>query len=50
MILRLAFGNDYVPIHATPSLPVLAFACGASFYQLLVWNCSSVDDGKHESH
>src|SRR6476660_10240952 len=26
MILRLAFGNDYVPIHATPSLPVLAFA------------------------
>ena len=26
MILRLAFGNDYVPIQATPSLPVLAFA------------------------
>jgi predicted permease len=31
MILRLAFGNDYVPIHATPSLPVLAFAFAASF-------------------
>lgn len=26
MILRLAFGNDYVPIQATPSLPVLGFA------------------------
>ncbi len=26
MILRLAFANDYVPIQATPSLPVLAFA------------------------
>ncbi|HEX4602686.1 MAG TPA: ABC transporter permease [Candidatus Angelobacter sp.] len=31
MILRLAFGNDYVPIHATPSLPVLAFAFAVSF-------------------
>ena len=31
MILRLAFGNDYVPIHATPSFPVLAFAFAASF-------------------
>ena len=31
MILRLAFGNDYVPIHATPSLPVLAFAFATSF-------------------
>jgi predicted permease len=31
MILRLAFGNDYVPIHATPSLPVLAFAFAISF-------------------
>ena len=30
MILTLAFGNAYVPIHATPSLPVLAFAFGAS--------------------
>src|SRR5258708_11448414 len=30
MILGLAFGNEYVPIHATPSLPVLAFAFGAS--------------------
>ncbi len=30
MILILAFGSDYVPIHATPSLPVLAFAFGAS--------------------
>src|SRR5437763_8942746 len=29
-ILTLAFGNEYVPIHATPSLPVLAFAFGAS--------------------
>jgi predicted permease len=29
-ILTLAFGNQYVPIHATPSLPVLAFAFGAS--------------------
>jgi predicted permease len=26
MILRLAFASDYVPISATPSLPVLAFA------------------------
>src|SRR5262249_15124349 len=26
MILRLAFANQYVPINATPSLPVLAFA------------------------
>jgi predicted permease len=31
MILRLAFGNEYVPIHATPSLPVLAFAFATSF-------------------
>ncbi|MBZ5522632.1 MAG: ABC transporter permease [Acidobacteriia bacterium] len=30
MILALAFGNNYVPIHATPSLPVLGFAFGAS--------------------
>src|SRR3954467_15003897 len=30
MILRLAFGNDYVPIQATPSLPVLAFAFAVS--------------------
>ena len=28
MILTLAFGHDYVPIRATPSLPVLAFAFG----------------------
>ncbi len=31
MILRLAFPTDYVPIHASPSLPVLAFAFGISF-------------------
>jgi putative ABC transport system permease protein len=31
MILGLAFGNDYVPIHATPSLPVFAFAFATSF-------------------
>jgi putative ABC transport system permease protein len=30
MILHLAFRKDYVPIHATPSLPVLAFAFAAS--------------------
>jgi predicted permease len=30
MILTLAFRTEYVPIHATPSLPVLAFAFGAS--------------------
>lgn len=30
MILHLAFKDDYVPIHATPSLPVLAFAFAAS--------------------
>ena len=30
MILTLAFGNEYVPIHATPSLPVLAFSFGVS--------------------
>ncbi|HYL92179.1 MAG TPA: ABC transporter permease [Alphaproteobacteria bacterium] len=30
MILTLAFRNEYVPIHATPSLPVLAFAFGVS--------------------
>jgi len=29
-ILHLAFPKDYVPIHATPSLPVLAFAFGVS--------------------
>jgi putative ABC transport system permease protein len=30
MILHLAFGHDYVPINATPSLPVLAFAFATS--------------------
>ena len=30
MILHLAFGKDYVPINATPSLPVLAFAFAIS--------------------
>lgn len=30
VILQLAFPNEYVPIHATPSLPVLAFAIGVS--------------------
>lgn len=30
MILSLAFGSNYVPIHATPSLPVLAFAFATS--------------------
>jgi predicted permease len=30
-ILHLAFGNDYVPIQATPSLPVLAFSFTTSF-------------------
>lgn len=30
VILTLAFGNEYVPIQATPSLPVLAFAFGVS--------------------
>jgi len=30
MILNLAFGHDYVPIQATPSLPVLAFAFAVS--------------------
>jgi predicted permease len=30
MILSLAFGHDYVPIQATPSLPVLAFAFAVS--------------------
>jgi predicted permease len=31
LILSLAFGHEYVPIHATPSLPVLAFAFATSF-------------------
>jgi predicted permease len=31
MILHLAFGSDYVPIRATPSLPVLGFAFATSF-------------------
>jgi len=31
MILRLAFGNQYVPIQASPSLPVLGFALAVSF-------------------
>ncbi|HZU34221.1 MAG TPA: ABC transporter permease [Candidatus Angelobacter sp.] len=31
MILRLAFAKEYVPIDASPSLPVLAFAFAASF-------------------
>ena len=30
VILHLAFQKEYVPIHATPSLPVLAFAFGVS--------------------
>ncbi|AXC11047.1 ABC efflux pump, inner membrane subunit [Acidisarcina polymorpha] len=30
IILRLAFRNDYVPIQASPSLPVLAFALGVA--------------------
>ena len=30
VILNLAFGNDYVPIQAAPSLPVLGFAFAAS--------------------
>jgi len=30
LILELAFPNRYVPIHASPSLPVLAFAFGMS--------------------
>lgn len=30
LILHLAFQKSYVPIHATPSLPVLAFAFGVS--------------------
>ena len=30
VILYLAFQKEYVPIHATPSLPVLAFAFGVS--------------------
>lgn len=30
LILHLAFQKTYVPIHATPSLPVLAFAFGVS--------------------
>jgi len=30
MILTLAFGSQYVPIQANPSLPVLAFAFGVS--------------------
>lgn len=31
LILSLAFGHEYVPIHASPSLPVLAFAFVVSF-------------------
>jgi predicted permease len=30
LILQLAFPHEYVPIHASPSLPVLAFAFGVS--------------------
>ena len=30
LILYLAFRKEYVPIHATPSIPVLAFAFGVS--------------------
>ena len=37
LILVLAFGNEYVPIHATPSLPVLAFACGAALLSALLF-------------
>lgn len=37
LILILAFGNEYVPIHATPSLPVLAFASGASLLSALLF-------------
>ncbi|HET9363927.1 MAG TPA: ABC transporter permease, partial [Candidatus Angelobacter sp.] len=31
LILSLAFGHEYVPIHASPSFPVLAFAFVVSF-------------------
>jgi putative ABC transport system permease protein len=37
IILALAFGNNYVPIQATPSLPVLAFAFGASLLTGIVF-------------
>jgi predicted permease len=37
MILVLAFGNEYVPIHATPSWPVLAFASGASLLSAILF-------------
>jgi predicted permease len=37
MILRLAFGNDYVPINAAPSLPVLAFAFATALVTGLVF-------------
>jgi putative ABC transport system permease protein len=37
VILALAFGNEYVPIHATPSLPVLVFACAASLVTGIVF-------------
>jgi putative ABC transport system permease protein len=37
MILTLAFGHEYVPIHATPSLPVLAFALAASLLTAILF-------------
>lgn len=49
MILTLAFGNEYVPINATPSLPVLAFAfvvsllTGILFGIAPAWISSRVD-------
>jgi len=49
MILRLAFANQYVPIDASPSLPVLAFAfvvsvlTGVLFGMAPAWITASAD-------
>jgi len=53
MILRLAFANDYVPIQATPSLPVLAFAFAISFLTGILfgmapaWMTASANPAEH---
>ena len=47
LILRLAFQNTYVAIHASPSLPVLAFTFAIAVLTGILFRCCSrVDNGQ----